>query len=59
MTHTTYRLLRDQSVLERIKSELDQAYPDPNEEMTLEKLEPLPFLVCLPQIVACHLCDHH
>ncbi len=50
MTQITYRLLKNRTAIERLQNELDKAFPDPTEEMTLAKLEPLPFLVFLPKL---------
>jgi hypothetical protein len=45
MTTITYSVLKNPSITNRLRAELDEAFPNPREEMTLTKLETLPFLV--------------
>lgn len=48
LTTITYSVAKDPEVLKRLQQELDEAFPDPLEEMSLRKLEALPYLVTFP-----------
>ncbi|RDW57227.1 hypothetical protein BP5796_12677 [Coleophoma crateriformis] len=47
MTTITYSVAKDVKILKRLQQELDEAFPNPLEEMSLTKLEALPFLTAV------------
>jgi hypothetical protein len=45
MTTITYSVFENPSITKRLQMELEAAFPNSREEMTLEQLETLPFLM--------------
>lgn len=48
MTHSVFGVLYNPTVKEKLAAELKEAFPNLSEEMTLQKLEQLPYLVWKP-----------